>query len=102
MADGTPEVGVEDLSLREEMARRLIEVGNSAYDQIKNEDRIQAGAAFRLYYGILADEVIRQMEWARRECGEYFRIPSGVTPEPGKLIPLEEVPLTLAPEDWKP
>lgn len=47
----------------------------------------------------VADEAIRQMEWARRHCGEYFVVPGNM--EPGKLVPLEEISLTLAPPEWK-
>jgi hypothetical protein len=53
----------------------------------------------------LANEVIRQMEWARKT---YLDI-AGDGPEPGGhncdeacYTRMNKLPLTLAPEDWKP
>jgi hypothetical protein len=60
-------------------------------------------------FGRMADEVIRQMEWARRECHH----PNVIKYEGPKYLSTGEwseargvtidglVPLTLAPEDWR-
>lgn len=52
--------------------------------------------------GKLADEVIRQMEWARRPDREMQVIESWE--QGGKRGPtiVRNLPLTLAPPDWKP
>jgi hypothetical protein len=41
-------------------------------------------------FSSIADECLRQMEWARTECSPYAH------------ECWHEVPLTLAPPDWKP
>jgi hypothetical protein len=63
-------------------------------------------------FGVIADEVIRQMEWARRRCSGVLSEPlpttHHVTPFPPGSADIRGVrilgskPLTLAPMDWKP
>ena len=53
----------------------------------------------------VARECLRQMEWARRKCdgyetGEVYRDPA--MPAVPQRRAVGRVPLTLAPEDWKP
>lgn len=73
------------------------------------------GAPDHLGYGdflILADECIRQMEWARRECSKQITEALPTTthevPYPPGMVEIRGMrihglePLTLAPEDWKP
>ena len=45
-------------------------------------------------FGELADECLRQIEWARRECVE------AADSETAEFTVM--LPLTLAPPDWKP
>jgi hypothetical protein len=53
----------------------------------------RAGPGGPMWPELAADEVIRQMEWARRECpDECGHCGRGEGPSP----------LTLAPDDWKP
>jgi hypothetical protein len=75
------------VSLREQVARRLHTVRESGPFGHGESWEVLTGIgqdAFRT----LADEVIRLMEWARRNCVPQERLISG--------------PLTLPPDDWKP
>ncbi len=81
-------------TLRAELADRMAKVIDGAGGR--------APASFTGDHLKVAEEVLRQMEWARQHCGEFIRVPAGVKLEEGKLVPLEEIPLTLAPEGWTP
>lgn len=74
------------MTLREQLAKRLGEIMKS-YG----------------YENALADEVIRQMEWARKRCGPRHA-PPVYTEYGSRPIHVEGGfdALTLAPEDWKP
>lgn len=76
-------------SLREQLARRLAKISE---DQPYLDD---FDADENPAWGALADEVIRQMEWARINCADL------IAPE-GTMDVDTMVPLTLAPPEWKP
>lgn len=67
--------------LREQLAARLIAC---SLNYLRSEDAVA-----------LADEVIRQMQWARRSCKDY------VINDGWGDIPMKQ-DLTAAPNDWKP
>ena len=78
-------------NLREELAMRI---------QVVARNSILESGEIHL---AIADEVIRQMEWARREgwndCGDQFML------QPHEYFDQHnnhDVGLTLAPKDWKP
>ena len=97
------------MSLREELARKLFDLYWS-----------QRGYKFRelgamspedpIVWASMADECIRQMEWARRKCSqlnvvEYFgprRLDDGTWSDARGVHVEGFVPLSLAPEEWKP
>ena len=65
-----------------------------------------------LTYREAVEEIVRQMEWARRECAGHVTetlpttthmvpFPPGSVEIRGVRVP-GLVPLTLAPDDWKP
>ena len=63
--------------------------------------------AYAGYAETLADECIRQMEWARRHCcpvSKYESIEIDKTKYPGMsgIRIVGTNPLTPAPDDWKP
>jgi len=83
------------MTLREQLAKRM--------RRLWIEDAKQQGA----WDLIMADEVIRQMEWVRREFyrGDHsYHDNPGVAPIPAECPKClrHNAPLTLAPEDWKP
>jgi hypothetical protein len=59
-------------------------------------------------FGPVADECIRQMEWARREMHAQIRAYTQNAFDDGGALPNPDygtegtLPLTLAPKDWKP
>jgi hypothetical protein len=91
--------------LRETLAERLycLFVGEKAWlpteaiVHIAATKRIDSEALSDQHWRALADECIRQMEWARRTVGASF----GSTPEDRAYLD-EHYPLTAAPNDWKP
>lgn len=77
------------MSLREDIANRLTEVQLAESQRILAEQGIHDRIPARVFLGVrlvIADEVIRQMEWARTYCYEDERF----------------VTLTAAPEGWTP
>ena len=74
------------MSLREELARRLARICETEEDWG--------------LYTTQADECIRQMEWARTRHGEKWE--GDGRDGTRHIVDLDEEPLTLAPEDWKP
>lgn len=74
------------MSLRDELVQRLADVAKSA--------EVKEGADG--IYGKIANEVIRQMEWARRHCVEIY------IPDYDEAELNIDVDLTTAPPDWKP
>ena len=50
-------------------------------------------------WGDMADECIRQMEWAR---GIGYRHAELASDDADYVLAVNRPPLTLAPEDWKP
>lgn len=77
--------------LREQLAQRLAAVvPTSNYGAELDLRKVQ-----EKFYGALADECLRQMEWARHECS------TGPGDSEGVELDFDQ-PLTLAPEDWKP
>jgi len=74
-------------NLREELARRL-----STIWQKEMQDEPDAD----VHWNAIADECIRQMEWARRECVIPFQ------PDYDECEIDYSAPLTFAPADWKP
>jgi len=58
-------------------------------------------AAMKTVCGVLADECIRQMEWARQEAHYAWKQPFGHQEQPANEARAALL-LTLAPEDWKP
>jgi hypothetical protein len=89
------------VSLREELSERLgaieAEVVRSGCDAYASAKEIRL--ALSLAY---ADECIRQMEWTRRPEREMEVLE--VWEGGGRRHPniVRNLPLTLAPEDWKP
>lgn len=80
--------------LRDQLVRRLSGVGQG----IEHRERAQAREVYESFYRALADEVIRQMEWARHDAMREF-----VTDDAKEVRrDLAKLLLTLAPEDWKP
>jgi len=76
------------MSLRSELADHLLKSFGEALARHKPDvDAV---------WGFMADECIRQMEWARRlsNCDQVERYEIGVRDL--------EPPLSLAPESWKP
>lgn len=71
------------MSLREELARRLYK---ATYPELEPHN------ASDLWL-LIADECIRQMEWARETVPMTKTLAATFR---------DLVPLTLAPEDWKP
>lgn len=88
--------------LREQLAKRMWEIDPRRWpgkpdliiSGFANTDLRGAGG---LSYGNIADECIRQMEWARRNC---LYGPSEIPG--GSAICLTFNPISIAPEDWKP
>jgi len=78
------------MTLREQLARRLLKVGDIPMSMGPQKVRKKIRAER------MADECIRQMEWARYE-GFSRAIEAWRKFE---LTPCEERPMTLAPEDW--
>jgi len=80
-------------SLREQVARRLLgtrgAIGAHSLNIFCTEPFENEVAAAQ------AEEVIRLMEWARRETIDVIRIDFGAEE-------LRYRPLTLPPDDWKP
>lgn len=90
--------------LREQLANRLANVGGGTICVGENDFGAHAFRENLEKWLALADECIRQMEWARRKCARPRRddhkdpsMPSAVFHIPGTYVDL-----TLAPEDWKP
>lgn len=80
------------MTLREELAARLARIMNRYFGH---------EGAYPGFDLALADECIRQMEWARNECtGEHWE--GDGRDGTRHLVDRSELPLTLAPEDWKP
>lgn len=95
--------------LREALGHRLAAVFNGEAERINAEEKetgVPWPERYKDDYGLLwravADEVIRQMEWARRVDREMVVVELW---EPGTMKPrrvVENGPLTLAPENWQP
>jgi len=100
--------------LRERFAKRLWDIDPRRWPN--KPDLIIGGfaetdirGAGGLTYGILADECIRQMEWARNNCvdvvtrGREYEVPSmGGGTEITWSETHEARDLTLAPDSWTP
>lgn len=87
--------------LREQLANRLANVGGGTICVGENDFGAHAFRENLEKWLALADECIRQMEWARTECvGERW----GGDGRDGTrhIVDRSELLLTLAPEDWKP
>jgi hypothetical protein len=87
------------MTLREELARRLYGVAS-----IIGGEPTESSLSF---WRLAADECLRQMEWSRREmhqrCSDYTQNAfddGGALPGPDR--PEGNLPLTIAPPDWKP
>lgn len=65
-----------DTTLRDELEKKLRAAYFSATDDV---------------FGVIADEVIRQMEWAQQDCCAH--VSDGLEEPP---------PIRLAPDGWKP
>lgn len=85
-----------DNSLRERLADVLWQRLCAAHPQIYRGVRQPGNAHGTLF--TVADEVIRQMEWARRQIIDRHY---GSTDDDRAHVN-ESTPLTLAPEDWQP
>ena len=57
-------------------------------EKLADQLRVLYPEATEDVFGVLADECLRQMEWARRQ------VPMGMSPR--------QVDLAIAPPDWKP
>lgn len=77
------------MSLREEVARRLI-LAHGAFFNSREAELLPDQAAQAMAWGVVANEAIRIAEWARRECVDHDDDGSA------------SVPLTLPPVDWSP
>jgi hypothetical protein len=111
LREGLPEAGeakdrgrsgeAQALILREAIGKRLYEIGNFMRDPIVIPDTPEwevSGSMNRECWRKLADECIRQMEWARHECCfEWAGTPDEVT-----LAGSRDAILRIAPDDWKP
>ena len=90
------------MSLREDLAKRLAKVLNGAIVRAETTPEGFPGMT-RADMGPVADECIRQMEWARQRCGRESAPPTyteyGSRPIHG-MGALKT--LTLAPPDWNP
>ncbi|HLE28138.1 MAG TPA: hypothetical protein VI793_08480 [Anaerolineales bacterium] len=88
------------MSLREELALRLQDVGAD----VPTNDLGGIDLNTKEIALAVADECIRQMDWARR----MVEVPSGHTYVTQVVLPdgthrnVENLRLTLAPRDWKP
>lgn len=98
--------------LREQVARRLAKMAESLpyLDDFELHDF--KGEEHGGWFG-LADEVVRLMEWARREMkAESQRLIQGRQDGRNEFVSISDVlhvhdvchdcPLTLPPEDWQP
>jgi len=84
------------MSLREELALRLQDVGAD----VPTNDLGGIDLNTKEIALAVADECIRQMEWARRECtGEHWE--GDGRDGTRHLVDRSEEPLILAPEGWK-
>lgn len=91
------------MTLREELGERLYRVGNMMDEPLIDKDSkppewAVCGSMTRECWRSLADECIRQMEFARHECPFEW----AGTPNPETFAGSPEAILRLAPEDWKP
>lgn len=82
------------MTLREELSRRLCSLVWGAPHMPYANEPVCSEQDRAVTWGDLADECIRQMEWARRQTFDSVR----------DYLPDVEVhePLTAAPEGWKP
>ncbi|HLE28139.1 MAG TPA: hypothetical protein VI793_08485 [Anaerolineales bacterium] len=79
------------LILRQQVTARFDEILKPYGDRLLDDDG---------WLIALADECIRQMEWARRECtGEHWE--GDGRDGTRHLVDRSEEPLILAPEGWK-
>lgn len=87
--------------LREQLARRLGSIKWPGLADPLNkrvaDEEVDAGQGNSATWGDLADECIRQMEWARHPFTPVKPIEEGDWSEPAPWFPL-----TPAPNDWKP
>jgi hypothetical protein len=99
------------MSLKDELVRRLSTIGSA----VQVPERAQAREAHNLFCGAVADECIRQMEWARErflriqrvdEAGQALLSNQGQAMDGftklAEFTAAAKAPLTIAPEDWKP
>lgn len=79
----------KDLNLRQQLARIIYNLswGRPAYSEVALPAPVDSNPHAAPWLAA-ADECLRQMEWARRNC-----IYTGTDPVPP--------PITLAPKDWK-
>ena len=106
------------MSLRDELGQRLVSVfilgnggtssglvrspadGTLRFSQPSDPD--QFPKAEFMDFGPVADECIRQMEWAYKQGGRgEFWVGDGREGR-RRLVDASEMPVTMAPEDWKP
>lgn len=107
------------MTLREELAQRMAEIEHQIRKD-REPEFLGPGVPGRAFLILnqdirqaLADECIRQMEWARRECDRVAACHWGGPEHPecgdpnaccGEAIRenMAKDPLTLAPDGWKP
>ena len=85
--------------LREKLATRLLTAYGEGYERVARPDPDNPGGTVINVveaWNCVADECIRQMEWARTECVE-----SVDSYDAGNSW-LKNKSLTPAPDDWKP
>jgi len=87
--------------LREQLSTKLLDVFSKGFVDLRQPD---GSVNVVTVWNLVADECIRQMEWARRpdrevEVTQYWEKGAGPAPT---VIRTSELPLTLAPDDWKP
>jgi hypothetical protein len=86
-----------DKAFREQLSARLKQL---AIDYMRSQEpTINTRGAIFEWDTLMANEVMRLMEWSREECtGERWEGPEGLR----QLVDRSERPLTLPPDDWRP
>lgn len=95
----------DNSAMREELARRLYEARYGAVDpgwSVYDGDAAWLRDDVKLWLPV-ADEVIRQMEWARRHTiTPGWTMDISVPEFPRKIVFNQYDELSLAPKDWTP
>lgn len=101
------------MTMREQLVKRVADLCLQADKEGPNTGPLEDYR--KHFHGLMADECIRQMEWARQpepmvagligcKCGQMHVAGHPVFWSEGhqETEVGERMPLTLAPEDWKP